>query len=254
MRPIILLILFLAITCLKGQDRQVTIITGKSVAETIKLSASAEKLLFIYFHADWVQPCQWMKTQTFTNPGLIQFFNENALVLELNIENRIGNLEKENFNVKSLPTMMLFDASGNQLFRLDEAMESNKLLSLLKTWNVKENKRPGAGNVTDGGSNSSLGHLTRPGLIPEDKTAFRVKEKADYDIVIRQFNQYEMALHYAQQFQQRVDKKVYVLQVDLSKALKQYQIRIGTFSSQQEATAYLPQLRILGIYGEIIKL
>lgn len=254
MRPIILFILFLAIPCLKGQDRRLTIITEKSIAETIKLSESAGKLLFIYFHADWVQPCQWMKTETFTNAGLIQFFNENALVLELNIENRIGNLEKENFNVKSLPTMMLFDATGNQLFRLDEAMEAKKLLSLLKTWNEKENKRSRVGNMTDDGPNSSLGHLHRPRMIPENNIAFQVKEKADYDILIRHFNQYEMALHYSRQFQQRVDKKVYVLEIKLSKELKQYQIRIGKFSSQEEATAYLPQLRILGINGEIIKL
>jgi hypothetical protein len=195
-----------------------------------------------------------MKSETFRHPELIQFFAENALVLELNIDSRIGNMEKANFSIKSLPTMLLFDASGNQLFRLEEAMEAKNLLSLLKTWNVSENKQSRVGNVTDNRPNGSFQHLQRPPLIPENNPESNERITADYDILISYFHQYELALHYSYQYQQRIDKKVYVLEKPLSNKLNQFQIRIGTFSSQEEARAYLPKLKMLGINGEIIKL
>lgn len=254
MRPIIFIFVFLSMTALNGQEKSLPSITGKTVKQAIKLCGTEGKLLFIYFHAEWVQPCQWMKTRTFLDPEILAFFNENVIFLELNLESQLGNLEKEHFKVKALPTMILFDASGNQLIRIEEAMNAKKLLSILNTWNVPENRRLKSGNMTDDRANNSFEHLTKPALIPQAGKAIPENELLKYGIIIKYFYQYEQALPYIQQFQSKVEKKVTFIEKILSDELKQYQIIVGEFSSQEEARAYLPQLITLGISGEIIKL
>jgi hypothetical protein len=149
--------------------------------------------------------------------------------------------------------MILFDASGNQLERIDEAMNATKLLSKLNTWNLKENKQVQMGSVSDKSANQSLQHLTKPALLPNIANATENSETINYGIAIKYFHQHEQALQYMQQFQGRVEKKVIVTQKEISKDLYQYQVIVSKFSSMEEARAYLPKLRMLNISGEIIK-
>ena len=236
-----------------GQVKSAVISSDKTVADAMKRSSSEGKLLFVFFYADWVQLCQWMKTSTFADPDLAQFLNENALFLELNIETSIGNAEKEVFKVKALPTMILFDASGNQLVRIEEAMNAPKLLSKLNTWNLKENKQVQTGNVGDKNGYQSIIHLTKPALLPSQANVEENSEANYFGIAIKYFHQHDQALQYMLQFQGRVDKRVSVVSREISTGLYQYQVIVSKFSSMEEARAYLPKLRMLNISGEIIK-
>ena len=253
MRRLLVLVFLLSSYFVAGQVKSPVISSDKTVADAKKRSSSEGKLLFIFFYADWVQLCQWMKSSTFTDPDLAQFLNENALFLELNIETPIGNAEKQAFNVKVLPTMILFDASGNQLERIDEAMNATKLLSKLNTWNLKENKQVQTGNVSDKSANQSLQHLTKAALLPSQANVAENSEANYFGIAIKYFHQHDQALQYMQQFQGRVEKKVMVTEKKISDGLYQYQIIVSKFSSMEEARAYLPKLRMLNISGEIIK-
>jgi len=253
MRRLLVLVFLLSSYFVAGQVKSPVISSNKTVADAKKRSSSEGKLLFIFFYADWVQLCQWMKTSTFTDPDLARFLNENALFLELNIETPIGNAEKQAFNVKVLPTMILFDASGNQLERIDEAMNATKLLSKLNTWNLKENKQVQTGNVSDKSANQSLQHLTKAALLPSQANVAENSEANYFGIAIKYFHQHDQALQYMQQFQGRVEKKVIVTEKKISDGLYQYQIIVSKFSSMEEARAYLPKLRMLNISGEIIK-
>lgn len=254
MRLFIVLSFLLSSLFVAGQVKSPVIISDKTVADAMKQSSSEGKLLFIFFYAEWVQLCQWMKTSTFTDIDLAQFLKDNVLFLELNIETSIGNAEKQYFKVNTLPTMILFDASGNQLVRVEEAMNASKLLSLLNTWNLKENKRFQTGNVSSKSASQSIQHLNRPALLPNLPNETENSETIYYGIAIKYFHQYEQALQYSQYFQGQVEKRVYVKAKEISNKLFQYQIIVSKFSSMEEARAYLPKLRMLSISGEIIKL
>jgi thioredoxin-related protein len=253
MRRLLVLVFLLSSYFVAGQVKSPVISSDKTVADAKKRSSSEGKLLFIFFYADWVQLCQWMKTSTFNDQDLAQFLNENALFLELNIETSIGHAEKEVFKVKALPTMILFDASGNQLVRIEEAMNAPKLLSKLNTWNLKENKQVQTGNVSDKSANQSLQHLTKAALLPSQANVAENSEANYFGIAIKYFHQHDQALQYMQQFQGRVEKRVSVVSREISTGLYQYQVIVSKFSSMDEARAYLPKLRMLNISGEIIK-
>lgn len=252
MRKFLVFVFLLSSHFVAGQANSPIIISDKTVADAMKKSSSEGKLLFIFFYADWVQICQWMKTSTFKDPDLARFLNENVLFLELNVETSIGNVEKQVFKVKALPTMILFDASGNQLVRIEEAMNASKLLSTLNTWNLEENKQLQTGNVSNKSANSSLKHLTKPALVSNQTNVLENNESIFYAIAIKYFHQHDQALQYMQQFQGRVDKRVSVVSREISHGLYQYQVIVSKFSSMEEARAYLPKLRMLNINGEII--
>lgn len=254
MRLFIVLSFLLPSFFVAGQVKNPVMNSDKTVAEAIKRSSSEGKLLFIFFYAEWVQLCQWMKTFTFTDTDLAQFLQKNALFLELDIETPIGSTEKQAYKVNTLPTMILLDASGNQLVRIEEAMNAPKLLSILNTWNLEENKRPQTGNVRDKNTNQSTQHLDRPALLPRQPNITNDGGTVYYGIVIKYFHQHEQAFQYMQQFQRQVEKKVIITEKDITNEIKQYQIIVKKFSSMEEARAYLPKLRMLNISGEIIKL
>jgi thioredoxin-related protein len=253
MRRLLVLVFLLSSYFVAGQVKSPVMSSDNTVADAMKRSSSEGKLLFLFFYADWVQLCQWMKTSTFADPDLAQFLKENALFLELNIETSIGNAEKQLFNVNALPTMILFDASGNQLVRIEEAMNASKLLSILNTWNLEENKQLKTGNVSDKSGYQSIIHLTKPALLPSQANVAENSEANYFGIAIKYFHQHDQALQYMQQFQGRVDKRVSVVSREISTGLYQYQVIVSKFSSMEEARAYLPKLRMLNINGEIIK-
>ena len=128
MRQLLVLVFLVSSYFVSGQVKSPVLSSDRTVADAMKQSSTEGKLLFIYFHAEWVQLCQWMKSATFTDPDLARFLKENALFLELNIETSTGNAEKQFYNVNMLPTMILFDAAGNQLVSISEAMNATKLL------------------------------------------------------------------------------------------------------------------------------
>lgn len=255
MRLILVLILWLKFSLVFSQTNPSGLMTNLSISDAKKRSAAEGKLLLVYFHADWVQPCQWMKNITFNDKVITSFFSEHSLLLELNIENRIGNAEKLFFKVNSLPTLILFDASGNQLVRLEEALDAKKLFNVLQTWNLEENKRFGVGNIADVSANNSFQHLNRAPLIPAERNDMSAEiATQNYGILVKIFQQYNLALEYSQQFQNKVDRKVNILEQKITDNLSQYKIVVSKFSNREEASAFLPQLRMLGIQGEIIKL
>lgn len=80
MRRLIVLIFLLSFYFVEGQVKNSVISSNRTVADALKQSSSEGKLLFIYFHAEWVQLCQWMKTNTFTDPDLARFLNKKCLI------------------------------------------------------------------------------------------------------------------------------------------------------------------------------
>lgn len=256
MRPIFFLFLFLFIVLpsLNGQQISLASVSGMTVNQAVERCGIEGKLLFVFFYAEWVQPCQWMKTNTFSDPELISFFNNNTIFLELNLDSQLGSTEKENFKVNLLPTMILFDASGNQLIKIEEAMNANKLLTLLQTWNFAENRGSNGGKMAKNNAEISFRDLNKKQLIPESVNPVIESDDFNYGIIVKYFYNYDQALSFVQEFQRRLDKRVIFHEKKLSNEIRQFQIIVSKFSNKEEARAYLPQLRMLGISGEIIKL
>ncbi len=97
---------------------------NKSVAEG--------KLYFAYFYTDWCLPCKWMEDNTFNNPEIVEFVHQNYLAVKINIDDKDGHQMRELYNVEFLPTLIIFNQSGDIQAKFEESLAASKLIEALK--------------------------------------------------------------------------------------------------------------------------
>lgn len=89
--------------------------------ESAKSKASQEgKLFFVEFYADWCTPCKWMDKTTFKDVGVIDLLNNNYVPLKLDIESTEGTDLKQKFEVRMLPTILIFNSQGRMVDRVEK--------------------------------------------------------------------------------------------------------------------------------------
>ena len=109
--------------------------------EQVEAMAAREgKLYFVDFYANWCLPCKWMDETTFSDPEVANFLRANYIPTKVNIDDFDGFKYKEQYNVRMLPTFIIFNSSGNIVGRFEESMPPSKMLNLLKDYNTPENK------------------------------------------------------------------------------------------------------------------
>lgn len=109
--------------------------------EDIKSFAANEgKLVLLHFTASWCMPCQWMEKNTYKNENLAHFVNKNYLAKKIDIDDFEGRRLKDHYQVRTLPSILIFNPQGKLLDRINEAIEAEELYSVLSILNTKENQ------------------------------------------------------------------------------------------------------------------
>ncbi len=82
-----------------------------------RYALNERKPYFVTFLAPWSEPCRQMEAQTFTNPQLGNFVNQNFLAYQVNAgETSRGERDlASEFKVVFYPTVIVFDADGQVL-------------------------------------------------------------------------------------------------------------------------------------------
>jgi cell division septation protein DedD/thioredoxin-related protein len=127
-------ILFLTLMVLIGTrtEAQTIAFSKGNLAQAKSKSVSEGKLYFAYFYTDWCLPCKWMEENTFKDAELIQFIQQNYLAVKLNIDDKDGHQMREQYNVEFLPTLLIFNQSGDIVDRFEESLPAAKMLDALK--------------------------------------------------------------------------------------------------------------------------
>lgn len=139
----------------------------KKVQET---AVSEGKLYFVTFVAAWCNPCQKMEETTFNDPALAYYVDQNYLAARVDVDDFDGVAYKNQYNIKVLPTILIFNAAGKVIGRFEDAPDASKLLSILKNYNVPAN-RPKATAPTLPSINPETDAISRPPLKPDAKNS-----------------------------------------------------------------------------------
>lgn len=119
--------------------------------EEVKARAAAEgKLFFVDFYADYCYNCKLMDETTFVDPLLMRYTEQAYLPIKVHLEDFDGITLQQTYGIRVLPTILVFNSSGQLIDRYEEALSGSQLLLKLKQHDTPRNRvrngaaRPGA--------------------------------------------------------------------------------------------------------------
>lgn len=215
-----------------------------------KEKASLEgKLILLDFHANWCSPCKWMDQTTFADSDIISILQEDYIALKVDIDNKDGYETKNQFDVKYLPTLLIFNSEGIMIERIEKTITPRALKELLLEHNSPINKKVIRHNINTSPS------LTIPVTI-ESKKIQEISLSSDeekeftekpvqykiYKLQVGVFAKYESAEAYIHQLNNVFTEPVTVKN-EMIDGKMVFKVYIGQFESAEEAYEFRKTLK-----------
>ena len=131
---------FLVCTTLANTLQATIPFLQKDLTEVRQQAAQEGKLYFAHFSAEWCMVCDWMEENTFTDPTLKAFVQDNYLPVRINFDEVQNQRYNEQFQITVLPTILVFNSQGMLLDKIQYSLEANELLRILQKHNLTRNK------------------------------------------------------------------------------------------------------------------
>lgn len=108
---------------------------------TAKAKALQEgKLYVVNFVTTYCYLCKMMDETTFSDARVTNYVEQNYVPVKVNIEDFDGIEWKQKYDIQLVPTIMIFDSSGEPVGRYEESMGSARMLEVLERHNMAQNK------------------------------------------------------------------------------------------------------------------
>lgn len=256
--------------------------------EVRELAGEKGSLYFAYFAADWCAPCRWMEEETFADRELSDYVQQRYLAVRVDIDQQDGRIHQERFQVRLLPSILIFNAQGQLLVRIETAIAAADLLATLRQHDLPKNR---IGSVAPGARNNEeildspkpVIRMYRPPLpseaptnpaalpppvminIPEESArqepqvpVFRPNREVmaprsehTFSILVANYDTYEQAVRQVGQLEAGFKEPVRLLADKGENGQQVYRIFIGLFGDKQSADNYLYYLRRKNLNGVI---
>lgn len=119
--------LSIVISCNKASSED---IKWRSFDEGMSIGKKNSKKVFIHFWTGWCGYCTKMANETFKDPAVVSFLNENFVAVRVN-----ANKEKDlaaKYNVRGLPDNWFISKEGERIGHLPGYIPSDKMYLILK--------------------------------------------------------------------------------------------------------------------------
>jgi thiol:disulfide interchange protein len=118
-----------------------------AIAEKGKQNPAA--LLVVKATAAWCGPCKQMDRTTFRDPTVEAWFKDNGILVPLDVD--VSPKDAKALNVRAMPTMIVFNAAGNELDRSEGGMDAKTLVGWLDQLKAKQSQAPAPTPATNPG-------------------------------------------------------------------------------------------------------
>ena len=216
------------------------------------IAGNEGKLIFIDFYASWCTPCKWMDQTTFLDDEVSQILNNNFISIKADIDFPSGSELKNIFDIKYLPTMIIFNSEGRMLDRIEQTLSPHQMRALLNKYNAPENKQIIKYNYnTAPNQNFTISEYNN--LESMQKNASQYQQfygnqgtNRIYKLQLGVFERYQGADEMVKSL-----KQLFVEPMTITNEMKDgtllYKVRIGQFNSYEDALQF--KNAILGEYN-----
>lgn len=258
---------------------------------TAKVKAQTEnKAILLDFTAKWCLPCRWMEKTVFQDQTVIDWADQNIIVVKIDVDDFDGINLKEYYKVNLLPTTILLDPKGKIISRKEESMSSDKFVSWItdqmssnkivpkKIDPKKETETSTATNKIEEQDVDDIEAVIKEAEKEEstqqqkDDEEIKISEISDkeiedeihageaekmivpmnYFIQTGLFKSFENAIKYAQQLDQKLNQNTSIISLDKENETV-YQIALGAFETYEEASLFNDFLKTERIKGLVKK-
>lgn len=220
-----------------------------SIQEARQKASEEGKLIFMDFHANWCTPCHWMDQTTFTDKQVVELLSAHYVALKIDIDDKQGHEIKKQFDVKYLPTLLIFNSEGIMIERIENTITPRNLKEILSKHNAPDNRK-----IIKHDPNTSPG-FQEVKYIQKDtqptEIALSPQEQKDYDskpvnqkiykLQVGVFERYELAEKFILQLQQTFLEPVTVKN-DLAGDKIVFKVYLGQFESKEDALQFKQNL------------
>lgn len=233
-----------------------------TLEEALSLASREGKPVLVHFSAEWCMPCKWMEANTFTNPDLANFVDERYIALRIDIDDAQGVREKERYQVNLLPTILIFNATGELIGRHQESMAADRLLQVLQRYTPGAAATPATGQFS--APKAQTTHLNKPALVTVDASPSSPVPSAPsssgnppkysdkrFGIQVGAFSSMENANRIKTELENRYRQPVQIITDSPIPTQRFFKVVIGAFLTAEEAGQLLNRLHQEGRQGYI---
>lgn len=112
----------------------------KDLSEVRQMAALEGKMYFAFFSADWCMICEWIEENTFKDPLFEDFVAENLLPVKIDFDDERNQRYIDQFKVKVLPSILLFNAQGVLIEKVQYSLDTEELLAIFRKHNLPRNR------------------------------------------------------------------------------------------------------------------
>lgn len=216
-----------------------------NIKEAQKKANDEGKLFFVDFYANWCAPCKWMDETTFMDKRVSKMLNNNFVSLKVDIDKFDGFELKQQYKVRYLPTILIFNAEGELIDRIEETLSAQKLITILNSHHTNNDATPKVVKANTSPSSKSI-KLTEEEIttsqptMPEDD--FIMPNKSNYRVQVGIYSDFKNTFRYVNELKDQFLEPVIVLN-DYKNEKIVYKIMIGEFKTQNEATSFVKILK-----------
>ncbi len=234
---ILLLILFVSTNAFSAKSTFIEL--EKGAYEKARVRAAQEgKLLFMDFYAKWCTPCKWMDETTFTDPNILKQLDEKYIAIKIDIDEMEGFELKSRFDIRYLPTMLIFNSEGKMVERIEETLSPSKMSKVL------ESHHPSKPNsVIKHDFNMSPQDAISPEprdemvLSQEEYRKYFAQTETVYKMQMGVFENYDGALKKVENLRKVFMEEISIVE-DYRGEKKLFKVIMGEFSSISSAESY----------------
>jgi len=113
----------------------------KSDLNEAKKQAGREgKLSVVEFMTDRCYPCKMMEEITFADKHVVDYIQQNYIPVKVNVESFDGFIWKEKYDIRVVPTIMVFNSRGEVVAKYEESIGSRRMFSILNEHDRPNNR------------------------------------------------------------------------------------------------------------------